>query len=1036
MKFSAGKVALAGVFIAAAATLVLLGAVRAADKSVTGLPADIIRAARNTPGLVIHVGCGDGRGTALLKGTAQQIIHGLDPSAEAVARAREHFASLGLEGVVSASVFDGEHLPYPDNVANVIVAQDRFGLRTSEIRRVLAPGGVAFIKRRSGWTRTSKSLQPGMDEWTHYNYDATNNAVSRDTLVGPPRRLRWQAHPRHARSHEHTASEMALVAAGGRIFYIADEAPVSAIEIPSKWYLVCRDAFNGTLLWQRRMGKFFPHLFLVWNGPIQLQRRVVATSNRVYATLGYLAPVTELDAATGRPLRTFSATEGAEEIICADGVLVAAVRKVTPERKKNLDWILELDAQDKSPLWRRDTQEPVRKKFWQTDRKAPVALVAIDLSSGKQLWRLEGDHVAGYRSVSLCADGGRVFYFHRGNVTCVDLRTGKQVWENKVSANIRAAGGGLLVCTKWTGKDKPWRLVAVSQDDGRVLWDVETLLVRIRDVFIIGDRVWLGGFKPYPKKRGPAWGPYYVSERDLKTGKLLRHIEPDNPGHHHRCYNNKATVKYILGGRRGTEFVDLGTGEVLWNNWARGVCRYGVMPAYGLLYVPPHACGCYITTMLYGFNALATGKPGPARRLDAALEKGPAYSAARGASAKTSREDWPMYRHDAFRTGATAVPAPRRLARTWEVSLGGRLTQPVVADGRVYVARVNEHSLIALDARTGRRLWTFVAGGRIDSPPTALGSIVVFGCRDGCVYAVRARDGALAWRLRVAPQQRFVPVAGQMESAWPVHGAVLLRRGKIFALAGRSSYLDGGMSLVRIDPRTGRIEAAAQLYSPDPKTGKPPKQYGPWGEPGSRADILSADDKYIYLRHLAYDENGREQPKPQPHLYTLTDFTEQIWPHRSYWIYGTNWSISIGCMGRKKNLIYARLFAIGDKVLYGYGRSNVHWSNMLEDGEYRIFAADRATGRRLWQKTLDIHVRAMILAGDGLVVAGPPVLKPGEHWFPDPTRPGQLMVLAADGGTKLAETDLSAPPIFDGIAAAHGRLYVALTNGRLLCLAD
>ena len=30
--------------------------------------------------------------------------------------------------------------------------------------------------------------------------------------------------------------------------------------------------------------------------------------------------------------------------------------------------------------------------------------------------------------------------------------------------------------------------------------------------------------------------------------------------HHHRCYRDKATSRYILGGRTGTEFIDLATG--------------------------------------------------------------------------------------------------------------------------------------------------------------------------------------------------------------------------------------------------------------------------------------------------------------------------------------------------------------------------------------------------------------------------------------------------------------------------------------------
>jgi hypothetical protein len=104
---------------------------------------------------------------------------------------------------------------------------------------------------------------------------------------------------------------------------------------------------------------------------------------------------------------------------------------------------------------------------------------------------------------------------------------------------------------------------------------------------------------------GRAGDRTFVVQRDLQTGRVLREIEPDNPGHHHRCYSNKATERYILGGRRGTEFIDLDSGEVLWNSWVRGVCKYGVMPSNGLVYAPPHACGCYTMVKTTGFFALA-----------------------------------------------------------------------------------------------------------------------------------------------------------------------------------------------------------------------------------------------------------------------------------------------------------------------------------------------------------------------------------------------------------------------------------------------
>ena len=81
------------------------------------------------------------------------------------------------------------------------------------------------------------------------------------------------------------------------------------------------------------------------------------------------------------------------------------------------------------------------------------------------------------------------------------------------------------------------------------------------------------------------------------------------------------------------------------------------------------------------------------------------------------------------------------------------------------------------DAATGETAWTFSADGRIDSPPTYYRGRLLFGSRDGWVYCLRAADGALIWRFRAAPVDRRLVAFEQVESAWPVHGSVLVDNG-------------------------------------------------------------------------------------------------------------------------------------------------------------------------------------------------------------------------------------------------------------------
>ncbi len=51
-------------------------------------------------------------------------------------------------------------------------------------------------------------------------------------------------------------------------------------------------------------------------------------------------------------------------------------------------------------------------------------------------------------------------------------------------------------------------------------------------------------------------------------------------------------------------------------------------------------------------------------------------------------------------------------------------------------------------------------------------------------------------------------------------------------------------------------------------------------------------------------------------------------------------------------------------------------------------------------------------------------------------RGGRLLTFSAADGKKLGEAKLPAPPVWDGMAAAYGRLYVSLADGRIVCLGN
>jgi len=377
--------------------------------------ADLVRMAGVKGGLVVHVGCGDGRETASLLLGENFLVHGLDRSPSNIERARRYIKSLGLYGRVSVDLWRGRGLPYADNLVNILIVERGADVPLREILRVLAPGGTAFVRWLLGWRRVKKPQPREMDEWTHYLYDPSNNAVSKDRLVGPPRHLQWVAGPLYCRSHEYNSSVSALVSAGGRIFYILDEGPTGVTptsdeRIPDRWVLIARDAFNGLPLWKRPIGEWGWKawgLKGLWSTPMTLPRRLVAVGDRVYVTLGLSAPISVLDAATGKTLKVLEATKGAEEFILSEGVLFVSVNGalLPPRGYATIRQLMEARI---SPQW----------------GPGERTLMAVRADTGEVLWSKK----VRLTPLTLAADERHVYFYDGERVICLDRKSGKQVW--------------------------------------------------------------------------------------------------------------------------------------------------------------------------------------------------------------------------------------------------------------------------------------------------------------------------------------------------------------------------------------------------------------------------------------------------------------------------------------------------------------------------------------------------------------------------------------------------------------------------------
>jgi len=1100
---------------AASVLFVASAALAAEDPAVTAQ--QILARAGVQGGLIVHLECGDGRLTAALRTGDGFLVHGLDSDPGDVEKARATIRDAGVYGPVWAEHFAGKVLPYTDNLVNLVVVDTRCEMRDagSEILRVLAPRGVAVVREKGneewlsriphpvsrishpasrtgdGFAMFAKPVPADIDEWTHYLYDTSGNAVSRDRLVDFPRQFQWIGGPRYSRQHDHMSAASAMVTAGGRLLSIFDHASPFSIQLPSQWQLVARDAFNGAVLWRREMGPWFSQMQRLKSGPSDLPRRLVAIEDTVYVTLALDAPVTVLDAATGETQKTFEETKGTDEILCSDGVLFLVVNREGYSRGPFYEW---------------------------TEQKR--TLMAVRADTGEKLWEREWRWVV---PGSMSVGGGRVVFFDGERVVALDRKTGGELWRSEALGKRSPVPTyfspclvlyeDLVLFSGSTPETKPYHadcgktMYALSAETGKTLWDSPHPPSGYRsaeDILVIDGLVWTADIFNSRELRTPQTGT--VWGRDPRTGEVKVEFAPDVETHwfHHRCYRAKATEKYLLTSRTGIEFVDFRNQHWTCHHWVRGACLYGIMPGNGMVYSPPHPCACYLEAKLYGFNALAAHSASRQKIIDAAeqaerLQRGPAY----GTPVETQdldETDWPTLRADAARSGCVAAQVSAELTEAWRAKIGGRLSSPVAADGRLFVASIDAHEVHAFDAKSGEALWRFTAGARVDSPPTIWKGRALFGSADGYVYCLRADDGRLIWRYRAAPADLRMGAFEQIESVWPVHGTVLVHetndgQAELWCVAGRSMFLDGGLRLLRLNPATGAKigEKVLDDRVPDTEDNLQVALSG-LNMPVALPDVLVSDGKYVYMRSQQFDlegnridievpnRNSKEQHGETAHLFCPTGLLDDVWWHRSYWVFGRVWKSGAGGYYQSGRFAPSgRPMVLDENKIYSFGRKPQYyrWTTPME---YMLYASAKQPpaerigvdrkGRKTkakkkraslgsmpantiqtdWKQDIPVLVRAMVLAGETLFLAGPPDLI-DEHQtlavFDAPATQelfsrqaaalegdegAALWAVSASDGRKFAEQKLEALPVFDGMIAAGRRIYYATTDGRVIAL--
>jgi len=938
--------------------------------------------------------------------------------------------------------------------------------------RVLRPLGTARLKTAQGWIEITKKWPDDIDEWTHWLHGPSSNPVAADRRVGPPRRMLWTATPRRSRSHEKSPSLTGMVSAKGRLFYINDEGPVSlGGEVPDKWRLVGRDAFSGVLLWKKPVPDWgwqawSPNqpMNLRWGNPRFIHRRLVAVGDRVYFTLGYSAPVSVLDAESGEVLRTLAGTENTSEVLFHNGSLVLSV---ATEAKNSVD------------------------------SAPPLAILVVDPETGEIRWRSEPmpslidlsergkSNVLKQGRLMIAADGDRTVVATTNEIVGYALDSGKEVWRvarpalpARKSRKSRALDKKELV---------PSRLPSVGThnigmlvlDSGRVYFGQPHKAGKVSNLITMtllclnaetGNELWRGDYQDWTYTT--SLNVYAIQDKlvvhdqgpqlvllDAATGEVVkRHdISAVNSHHHHRCYRNKATENYVLMGKEGVECLDIETGEVVVNRWIRGTCLYGIMPANGLLYTTPAACACNQMNRLDGFAAFATSTSDQAGKDENPLIKGPAYGSA---GRQLAVDAWPQYRRDALRSGH--VEFSPKIGDGWKAHLPGELTAPVSDGSASYLGC--DDQVMALSCADGRILWR--ARGRIDSPPTLYKGLLLFGTRDGWIHCLRADDGQLVWKFRAAPAERLILDDSRLESVWPLHGSLMLFKERIYAIAGRSSFLDGGLRIYALNPETGAVVTASTFFTEQTKQ----SDY----YEGVTNDLLVSDGESLFLKHMKIDPEtlaiSRLQwwefsgPDGKLKAYDKSIVKLPIEEERTAVLCSASGFLDDELFGRTHVQLdgaeFCNRLSFNTKYAYGvrhsqgpghfqfrvagkngfpvlcFDRHSEQAPAIVKGRNYKGDGSAPADHRVIWEHNIPVRPSAILAAGTKLLVGGgPDYLDKADPLRTFEWRAGGLLyILHCADGKILFEQKLSAPPVHEGLIAVRAGVFACLKDGTVLKL--
>ena len=960
-------------------TALLLGgsgiAVADAAEPTDELAPFVLRSSGLEQGMSLVLSDADGRLTAALAKGNRLTVQGCTWDAKGVQASRGVLLAAGVADRASIAWIETDSLPYADNLVNLVVSAS-WGSRPidiAEVLRVLAPDGIALI---------GNDADPG----------ATAGIEAKLKQAGAKdiKALARKGWLQFSKPVDPKCDVWTHNLAGADLSFVNnDKAAGPWAEI--RWI--------GDPRWGA--------LYAIYHGRVTAGGRLYYHENRAATGGGVQTWLVARDAWNGFDLWRIPIGSPPKYGHVGDTLTCDETRVYGVEDNKTLtarDGRTGRKILEYAPGFVPTVATSIGSVLLTCDRgiSPPLArrVVAVDKESGKVLWTRPG-------IVQPPAENGVAFVLSATELEGVDVATGESRWKVKTevgNGNPQVFCKAGVIYVTYMPAWKPFSLlVAYDAKTGGLLWKKETPECGY-GALPYADEFWM------LQRVSDKGNSVYARVLDPRTGSIKREFAAKGVVNS-KCYPTKGCGDFLLYSNSWT--LERKTGTSLALDTVRSPCSLGQMPANGMTYYLPHHCDCQVT--LRGMLAMA-----PAGRrtwlTDAAKTANPpVVSSAPAPAAPTGEkaDDWPMYRKDIARSNFTATTLPDQLNVLWSEKLGSsKLTQATTAYGVICTAQPQTHRVFARDAATGKELWSFVADGRVEFPPAMHKGLCFFGTAAGSAYALEARTGKEIWRMRAAPAEKYIAEDGQFASAWPVIGGVMPMNGEIFFTCGRSVNVEGGMWMFAVDAATGKIR---------------------WRTPGgSSGDFFLSDGKQLFLTKTYYNiSNGARVgggKTPAGLLRTTAYFT----------------AVSVvdymACveplLSSQKHIELTDGRVAGENLAFSDKLGVAAWryrfgvpATMMKKekgGQRFIYAASEGKNRWLLDENINQQMAGVVLAGDTAYMAGVPTSL-------DPKDKSELWVLAGADGKKLQVLPLESRPVYDGLSAAAGRLYLATEDGCLIC---